>query len=58
MTVVHINTEVRLAWRRGIEESFAKHKDEIAPYTLLAPAVEEVKRVVGARLALFSRDPR
>jgi fructose-bisphosphate aldolase class II len=54
MTVVHINTEVRLAWRRGIEESFAHKADEIAPYTLLAPAVEAVKRVVGARLALFS----
>src|SRR3984885_1398549 len=57
MTVVHINTEVRLAWRRGIEESFAKQKDDIAPYTLLAPAVEAVKRVVGTRLALFSADP-
>jgi fructose-bisphosphate aldolase class II len=54
MTVVHINTEVRLAWRRGIEESLAKHKEEIAPYTLLAPAVEAVKAVVGARLALFN----
>ncbi len=54
MTVVHINTEVRLAWRRGIEESFARQKEEIAPYTLLAPAVEAVKRLVAARLALFS----
>jgi len=54
MTVVHINTEVRLAWRRGIEESLAALKDEIAPYTLLAPAVEAVKRVTSARLALFS----
>jgi fructose-bisphosphate aldolase class II len=54
MTVVHINTEVRLAWRRGIEEAFAKQAEEIAPYTLLAPAVEAVKRLVGARLALFS----
>jgi fructose-bisphosphate aldolase class II len=58
MTVVHINTEVRLAWRRGIEESFARQKDDIAPYTLLAPAVEAVKQVVGARLALFSSNPR
>ena len=54
MTVVHINTEVRLAWRRAIEESFARQKAEIAPYTLLAPAVEAVKRLVAARLALFS----
>jgi fructose-bisphosphate aldolase, class II len=57
MTVVHINTEVRLAWRRGIEEALAKKAEEIAPYTLLAPAVEAVKRVVGARLALFSGAP-
>ncbi len=57
MPVVHINTGVRLAWRRGIEESFAAHKEDIAPYTLPAPAVEAVKRVVGARLALFSGAP-
>jgi fructose-bisphosphate aldolase, class II len=54
MTVVHINTEVRLAWRGAIEESLANRKDEVAPYTLLAPALEAVKRVVGARLGLFS----
>jgi ketose-bisphosphate aldolase len=57
MTVVHINTEVRLAWRRGLEESLGAHRQEIAPYTLLAPAVEAVKRVVTARLALFSTAP-
>lgn len=53
MTVVHINTEVRLAWRRGIEQSFAEHKEEIAPYTLLAPGLESVKQLVRARLVLF-----
>jgi fructose-bisphosphate aldolase class II len=55
MTVVHINTEIRLAWRRGLEESLAARKDDVAPYTLLAPAVEAVKRVVQARLVLFGR---
>jgi len=54
MTVVHINTEIRLAWRRAIEETFAKKRSDVAPYTLLAPAVEAVKGVVAARLALFS----
>jgi fructose-bisphosphate aldolase, class II len=57
MTVVHINTELRLAWRHAIEESFASLKEEIAPYTLLAPAVAAVKRVAGARLTLFNRAP-
>jgi fructose-bisphosphate aldolase, class II len=57
MTVVHINTEVRLAWRHGLEESLNAHREEIAPYTLLAPAVAAVKQVVAARLALFSTPP-
>ena len=59
ITVVHINTEVRLAWRRIIEASLAMQKDDIAPYTLFAPVLEAVKRTVGARLALFSgREPQ
>jgi fructose-bisphosphate aldolase, class II len=53
MTVVHINTEIRLAWRRGIEDSLARQRTDIAPYAILAPAVESVKQVVAARLALF-----
>jgi fructose-bisphosphate aldolase, class II len=53
MTVVHINTEIRLAWRCGLEDSLARQKTDIAPYTILAPAIESVKRVVAARLALF-----
>ena len=59
ITVVHINTEVRLTWRRGIESSLTTQADEIAPYTLLAPVIEAVKRTVAARLALFNgREPQ
>jgi len=57
MTVVHINTEVRLAWRHGIEAGLSGDPQEIAPYTLLAPAVAAVRRVVAARLALFGAPP-
>lgn len=54
ITVVHINTEVRLAWRRGLDAALAKQPDEIVPYKLLPQAVDSVKQVVAARLALFS----
>lgn len=54
ITVVHINTEVRLAWRRGLETALAKEPSEIVPYKLLPVAVESVKSVVNPRLALFS----
>jgi ketose-bisphosphate aldolase len=54
ITVVHINTEVRLAWRRGFDRALSKQPDEIVPYKLLPQVVDSVKQVVAARLALFS----
>ena len=58
MTVVHINTEVRLAWRRGLDSALAKQPNEIVPYKLLPHAVDSVREVVTARLALFSGEQR
>lgn len=58
ITVVHINTEVRLAWRRGLDAALARQPDEIVPYKILPHVVNSVKEVVGARLALFSAGQR
>jgi fructose-bisphosphate aldolase class II len=54
MTIVHVNTEIRIAWRRGVEAGLAAEPNEVAPYKILTPAVEAVKKVVSSRLALFS----
>jgi len=53
MTIVHVNTELRLAWRRGIEAGFAAMPNEFSPYKILPVAVESVKKVVKSRLELF-----
>src|SRR5208282_581708 len=54
MTIVHVNTELRLAWRRGVEAGLAAEPNEVAPYKILPAAVEAVKEVVSSRLELFS----
>ncbi len=54
ITIVHINTELRLAWRRGVEAYLAAHPDEVTPYKLLSDAVEAVRQVVSSRMRLFS----
>ncbi len=54
ITVVHINTELRVAWRRGLQAALAGHPHEVAPYKLLPSVVDSVKRVVASRLTLFS----
>ena len=54
ITVIHINTEVRLAWRRGLETALAKEPDQVVPYKLMASAIDAMKQVVSARLSLFN----
>jgi fructose-bisphosphate aldolase class II len=54
ITIIHINTELRVAWRRGLEASLAKRPDEVVPYKLLPDVVESIKQVVYSRLRLFN----
>lgn len=50
---VHFNTELRIAYKEGIHKVFHEKPDETTPYKYLQPAVEEVKRVVAAKIKLF-----
>ncbi len=52
--IVHINTEIRLAWRKGMEAGLAKDENEVAPYKIEEVALSNVKEVVSYRLRLFS----
>jgi fructose-bisphosphate aldolase class II len=54
VNIVHINTELRIAWRRGLEDSLYRYPNEVVPYKVLPPVVETVKQVTLARLKLFS----
>src|SRR5262249_14353643 len=55
INIVHINTELRVAWRHGLEAALAERPTEIVPYKILPFAVESVEQVVLSRLKLFSR---
>jgi fructose-bisphosphate aldolase class II len=54
INVIHINTELRVAWRRSLEDSLARQPTEVVPYKILPPVVESVKQVVISRLKLFN----
>ena len=54
INVVHINTEVRVAWRHGLEKGLAGQPNEVVPYKILPFAVEAIKQVVTSRLKLFN----
>ena len=54
MNIVHVNTELRLAWRRGLEEALQKDGQEVAPYKILPAAYSRIFEVVKERLTLFN----
>ena len=53
INIIHINTELRVAWRRSLEESLSRDLNEVVPYKILRPVVDSVKQVVSSRLHLF-----
>ncbi len=53
MTIVHINTEIRLAWRRGLEAALARDADVVTPYKILTEPLSRIEQVVRSRLELF-----
>ena len=55
ISIIHINTEIRAAWRKGLENSLQNNPEEIVPYKLLPGAIEEIKKVVSRRLKLFNK---
>ncbi|MCX6712569.1 MAG: class II fructose-bisphosphate aldolase family protein [Candidatus Vogelbacteria bacterium] len=55
ISVIHINTELRLAYRNALREALQSDPEEIAPYKILKGAVQAMKEVTEKRLKLFSR---
>lgn len=53
MRIVHINTELRLAYKKGVKKGVAS-SDELAPYKFMAEGVEEMKKLVTAKLNVFN----
>lgn len=50
---IHINTEVRVAYRQGLEEKLKETPAETAPYKFLEEAVEKMKEVVEEKVRIF-----
>jgi fructose-bisphosphate aldolase class II len=55
ISIIHINTELRLAWREGIDKALKENPEEIVPYKLLPIVVEEIRKAAYNRLKLFNK---
>lgn len=50
---IHINTEIRVAYREGIEEKLKEAPAETTPYKFLEGAVEKMQKVVEEKVKVF-----
>ena len=57
INIIHINTELRVAWRQSLEENLKRQPNEVVPYKILPPVIDSVKEVVASRLKLFTGQP-
>ena len=54
ISIVHINSELRLAYRDEVEKAIDQNPNEITPAKLLTPAIQAIENVVYNRLKLFN----
>lgn len=54
VAIVHVSTELRVAYRHGLEESLKNQPSEVATYKLTQPAEKEVEKVVMEKLKIFA----
>ncbi len=55
MAVIHISTELRVAYQKALKLSLQENPDEVAPYKYLKDPVKAVEMVAAGRLKLFNK---
>lgn len=55
ISIVHYNTDLRVAFKEALKKSITEHPDEVAPYKMLLPTIEAVSNVVEEKLRIMNR---
>ncbi len=52
--IVHVNTELRIAYRAGLLKALSVDQDELSPYKYLKSAKQAMQRVVEEKIKIFN----
>jgi fructose-bisphosphate aldolase class II len=55
VVIVHINTELRVAFRDALKLSLQENPDEVAPYKILKGSVVAMEKLVDSKLRVFNK---
>jgi len=54
MSVVHVNTEIRVAFKKALEKELEEKPNEVAPYKYMEETIPAVEKVVEEKLRIFN----
>lgn len=54
ISIIHISTEIRVAYDEALKKSLLDNPNETTPYKILQPAVDAIEAIVLERLKLFN----
>ena len=55
VAIVHVNTEIRVAYRDALKAQIAKDPDQVAPYKIMRNSVDAMQKVVEDKLRIFNK---
>ena len=55
VTIVHINTELRVAYRQALQKSLQENLEETTPYKYLKEPVKAIQKIVEEKLKIFNK---
>ncbi len=53
ITIIHINTDLRILYRDDLQHSITKHPDVVAPYKILGPVEDSMQSYIAQKMRLF-----
>jgi fructose-bisphosphate aldolase class II len=54
IVMIHINTDLRVLYRKSLEEALAADLKQTTPYKFLTPSVEAMQKYVAQKMHLFA----
>lgn len=54
MSVVHVNTEIRVAFRKALEKEMVEKPNDVAPYKYMDETIPAVEKIVEEKLKIFN----
>jgi fructose-bisphosphate aldolase, class II len=55
VAIIHVNTEIRVAFRDALRKQLQEEPDEVAPYKIMKPSVQAMQAVVKEKLRIFNK---